>query len=144
MRRGSVLCVLGPAALALAVVAMACGSSAVGVDTCKSVEEARCNQLPNCPNVQVSPPIWFTNGTAVQACVRYYDTACGHGLSTGTDPGTAAVNACVSAINQNGCGVVAAPETDPACAWLIPPAEADAGDGGDASDGDAADSADGE
>ena len=87
--------VLGPAALALAVVAMACGSSAVGVDTCKSIEEARCNQLPNCPNVQVSPPIWYTNGTAVQACVRYYDTACGHGLSTGTDPGTTAVNACV-------------------------------------------------
>jgi hypothetical protein len=141
MRRGLVLLMLGPA---LAAIVAACGSSAVGVDSCKSIEDARCNQLPNCPNVQVSPPIWYTTGTAVEACLRYYDTACAHGLATGTDPGTAAVNACVNAINNDGCNVVASPETDPACVWLIPPAELDAGDGGDGSDGDATDAEDGE
>jgi hypothetical protein len=115
----------------------ACGSSASGVDACKSIEEARCNQVPNCPNVEVSPPIWFTSGTAVEACVRYYDTACLHGLSIGSTPSAADLNACVAAINNNGCDVVASPETDPSCAWLVPPAEEDAGDGGDAADGDA-------
>src|ERR1700733_52266 len=113
-----------PAVLALALaaglVALACGSSAVGVGTCKSIEEARCRQVPSCPNVEVSPPIWFTSGTAVDACIRFYETACLHGLASGSDPGTAAVNACVAAIETHGCGVVAAPETDPACVWLIP------------------------
>jgi hypothetical protein len=41
--------------------------------------------------------------------------------------------------------VVASPETDPACTWLVPPvAEVDAGDAGDATDADAtADAEDG-
>jgi hypothetical protein len=127
--------------LALATAAVACGSSGTGVDACKSIEEARCRQVPNCPNVQVSPPLWYTSGTAVDACVRYYDTACLHGLSIGSNPGTAELKACVAAIGTNGCGVVAAPESDPSCAWLVPPAQLDAGevDAGvdaDASDGD--------
>ena len=129
-----------PAVLALAVglatVAAACGSSATGVDACKSIEEARCKQVPSCPNVQVSPPLWYTSGSAVDACIRYYDTACLHGLSIGSNPGTSQLNACVAAINSGDCNTVAAPETDPsgACAWLIPPADEDGGDGGDASD----------
>src|ERR1700679_1749875 len=95
------------------VLSAACGSSGVGVDACKAIEEARCRQVPSCPNVEVSPPIWFTSGTAVDACIRYYDTACAHGLAIGSDPGSTNVNACVSAINTKGCGVVAAPQTDP-------------------------------
>jgi hypothetical protein len=133
MRRGRILVVLGLANLALAVLAPACGSKAVGIDTCKSIELARCNQLPNCPNVQVSPPIWYTSGTAVQACVRYYDTACDHGLSIGTTPSTDQVSQCVAAIDSS-CAVVAEPQTDPRCAWLVPVAEEDAGNGGDSGD----------
>jgi hypothetical protein len=129
-------------ALALAPVAAACGSNAAGVNACKSVEEARCRQVPNCPNVTVSPPLWFTSGSATDACIRYYDTACLHGLTTGSDPGTTAVNQCVAAINSGDCSVVATPQTSPACVWLIPPAQVDAGDEGDAEDaadgGDAA------
>jgi len=112
----------------LALVADACGSSATGVGACKSIEEARCRQVPNCPNVAISPPLWFTSGSAVDACIRYYDTACFHGLAIGTDPGSANVDACVSAIDAHGCGVVAAPQSDPSCAWLVPPAEVDAGE----------------
>jgi hypothetical protein len=118
--------------VAVAPVVAACGSSATGVGACKSIEEARCRQLPSCPSIQVSPPLWFTSGSAVDACIRYYDTACFHGLSIGTDPGSTNVNACVSAIDNHGCGVVAAPETDPACAWLVPPAQVDAGEAADA------------
>jgi hypothetical protein len=135
LRSAVLALVLGAGALAVA--AAGCSSDAVGVDACKSIEEARCRQLPNCPHVQVSPPIWYTAGTAVDACIRYYDTACGHGLASGSDPGQSAVDKCVTAITNNGCDVVAAPESDPACAWLEPP---DAGDdGSDAesgSDGD--------
>jgi hypothetical protein len=120
----------------------ACGSSGVGVDACKSIEEARCNQIPNCPNVTISPPLWYTTGTAAEACVRYYDTACLHGLSIGTNPASGDVTQCVNAINSS-CATVAEPQTDPACAWLIPPTvvEDDAGEGGDASDADGSDSA---
>jgi hypothetical protein len=120
-------------ALAAAAAAGACNGSAVGVDACKSIEEARCRQVPNCPNVQVSPPVYYTSGSATDACIRYYDVACAHGLAVGVDPGTSAVNACVSAIENDGCDVVAAPETDPACAWLEPP-DSGAGDARDASD----------
>jgi hypothetical protein len=143
MGRRRVLVALGLANLALAVLGVACGSSAVGVDACKSIEEARCNELPDCPNVQVSPPIWYTTGTAVQACVRYYDTACAHGLSIGTTPSTTQVSDCVTAIKSS-CAVVAEPQTDPNCAWLVPPAAEDAGDGGDGGDADASDGEGGE
>jgi hypothetical protein len=115
-------------ALALGSVAAACGSSATGVGACKSIEEARCRQVTSCPNVTVSPPIWFTSGTAVDACIRFYDTQCFHGLEIGTDPGSSNVDACVSAIEHHGCGVVAAPQTDPSCAWLVPPGQVDAGE----------------
>jgi len=121
-----------PLALAVAGAVGGCNGNAVGVDACKSIEEARCRQVPNCPNVQVSPPIDYTSGSATDACIRYYDVACAHGLAVGVDPGTSAVNACVTAIENDGCGVVAAPESDPACSWLEPP---DSGaDGGDASE----------
>jgi hypothetical protein len=130
-------------ALGLAPVAGACGSNATGVGACKSIEEARCKQVPNCPNVTVSPPLWYTTGSGVDACIRYYDTACLHGLSVGTDPGTSDVSLCVQAINGS-CATVAEPQSDPACAWLIPPVEEDAGDGGDGGDGsDGGDGADG-
>src|ERR1700689_3099764 len=106
--------VLLAVALGLAPVAGACGSSAGGVDAGKSIEQARCNQVPNCPNIQVSPPLWYTTGSAVDACIRYYDTACLHGLSVGTNPASGDVTQCVNAINSNGCEVVASPQTDPA------------------------------
>jgi hypothetical protein len=128
--------------LGLAPVAGACGSSAMGVDACKSIEEARCRQVPACPNVEVSPPIWYTTGSAVDACIRYYDTACLHGLSIGSNPASSDVTQCVAAINGS-CAAVAEPQSVPACAWLVPPVvEDDAGDGGDGSDSDASDATD--
>lgn len=142
MRRGPLALLLALAAAGVAVLGAGCGSSGQGVDACKSIEEARCRQVPNCPNVTVSPPIWYTSGSAVDACLRYYDTACGHGLSIGSNPSTSDVNACVSAIN-NSCAVVATPQSDPSCTWLVPPADDDAGEGGDAGDG-ATDGADAE
>ncbi len=94
-----------------------CGSDATGVDACKLIEEARCRRAPAC-GVQLEPP-HFTSGDAVDACIRFYDTACLHGLETG-DPGPVVVQGCVTAINQHACSVVISPETDPKCSWLIP------------------------
>jgi len=116
-------------AAALVVPVAACSGGPIGVDACKTIETARCKQAASCPDLSMQPPI-STSGSPVDACIRYYDTACLHGLAIGTDPGTTAVNQCVTAIENNGCDVVATPEIDPACAWLIPPEAADAGEAG--------------
>jgi hypothetical protein len=75
------------------------------------------------------------------ACIRYYDDQCLHGLVAPKDPGGPAVDACVQAIITGDCTVVKAPETSPACAFLVPPSAAkpDASSGTDAEAGTALD-----
>ncbi len=117
------------AALALLVagpaVASGCGTDAVDVDGCRQIEEARCRQAPAC-GIMLEMP-YFTSGTDVDACVRYYDDACLHGLAV-ADPGPSAVSQCVAAIEadtqkKDNCAIVTAPQTDvAACGWLVPPA----------------------
>jgi hypothetical protein len=132
MRSWLVLLVL---ALAAAPVAAGCGTDAQGVQTCKDIEEARCNAAASCPSVQITPP-YYTTGSSVDACLRYYDIACLHGLAV-SDPGpsTALVTGCIKAISAKGaCAVVANPEISPYCVWLIPPntPAPEAGEAGDA------------
>lgn len=125
------------AALALLLTSAAtvtgCGTDAVDVDGCRQIEEARCRQAPAC-GIPLEPP-YFTSGSDVDACIRFYDDACLHGLAS-ANPGPSAVNACVSAIQndttkKDGCSVVKSPQTDvTACGWLLPPASSTA----DASD----------
>jgi hypothetical protein len=111
--------------LAGPAVAGGCGTDAVDIDGCRQIEEARCRQAPAC-GIPLTMP-YFTSEGDVDACVRYYDVACLHGLAV-SDPGPAAVSACVTAIEddtmkKDGCGVVRAPQTDTvACGWLVPPA----------------------
>ena len=110
------------AALGAAGLAAACGTEAVGVETCRTIESARCLQAPNCPDIDLSKPVHRdTPRTNIDACMRFYDDACWHGLAAG-DPGAIATKACVDAINTGDCNVVYHPETHPSCAWLIPPA----------------------
>ncbi len=111
-----------------------CGTNATGVDACRQIEGARCRRAPAC-GIPLQPP-YHTAGNDVDACIRFYDLACLHGLAV-SDPGSAAIQACTSAINNNGCGVVQHPESDTACAWLdaggassSPDASADAADAG--------------
>ncbi|MGA7121104.1 MAG: hypothetical protein WBY94_13450 [Polyangiaceae bacterium] len=101
--------------------ASACGTDAVGVDACRQVQEAECQEAPAC-GIALEPP-YHTTGTAVDACIRFYNDQCLHGLASGTDPGLTAVHACVAAIHSaamtsGGCSVVANPSTSAACAWL--------------------------
>jgi hypothetical protein len=128
---------VGTLALLLAAAA-ACSTDAVGVDACKQIEAARCKAAGAC-SVALEPP-HAASGSQVDACIRFYDIACLHGLALGSDPGSTAVNACVAAIGDHPCrpdggNLVLYPEKDPDCAWLLPPSaspEAGAGssDGG--------------
>ncbi len=96
---------------------------------------------PDCPDGprKLSTP----SGSPVDACIRYYDIDCLHGLAIGSEPSTMQVTDCVAAIKADGCAVVATPESDPFCAWLVPPADVDASEAGvDADAADAADTAD--
>ncbi len=71
------------------------------------------------------------NGREVDSCIRFYDDACKHGLASKANPSTTDVTACVKAINVGACSVVVAPESDPACKFLIPIVEPDTGTGTD-------------
>jgi hypothetical protein len=99
-----------------------CGTGAVDVSACRQVEEARCHQAPAC-NIVITPPD-YTGGSDVDACVRYYDDACLHGLVAG-GPSASDLSACVTAITtdsnaQDCCSTVKEPQTSPACRWLDP------------------------
>jgi hypothetical protein len=139
--RGIVALWVTPSFAILAVLAAtACGTDAVGVDACQEVESARCRAAPGC-GVSIEPP-FSTSGSNVDACIRYYDIACLHGLASGNEPAPAAVSACVAAIAAHPCDAHAAnlvetPESDPACAWLIPPSPAPTVDASPEADGDA-------
>jgi hypothetical protein len=133
---------VGTVAVAVMAIATAgaCGTDASGVGACRQVMETSCRQAPAC-GISLRPP-YHTAGTDVEACIRFYDDACLHGLDV-NDPGPASVQACVNAIQSTkDCGVVAKPQTDPSCAWLVPPVAppSDASDAppdaGDASSGD--------
>jgi hypothetical protein len=104
-----------------------CGTDAAGVDACRQIEEARCQQAPAC-GVALEPP-HRTSGTDVSECVRFYNDACLHGLASGIDPGPIEVNECLAAIRSasttdGGCAAVVTPASADACAWLVPNAPA--------------------
>jgi hypothetical protein len=119
----------------------ACSTDAVGVESCRQIETARCHNAAACGISLTNPPHRGGPTTDVEFCIQFYNVACLHGLEAPGDPGAPAVQACVNAINAS-CDAVRAPETDPACQWLIPPApppadaatdtDSEAGDAGDA------------
>jgi hypothetical protein len=103
---------------------LACGTDPVGVESCRKIEHARCENAPGC-GIDLSKPVHRgdTPELSVAACIRFYDDACLHGLVAPSDPGSVAVDACIDAINNGDCSVVKNPETHPACAFLNPPAQ---------------------
>ncbi len=120
----------------------ACGSDATGIDACRQIETARCQNALGCGISLSTPP---SVSDSVDGCISFYNDACLHGLEV-SDPGTPAVAACVKAIQTPGptqCLTVQFPQTSLACAWLTPPSTTttDASDDADADDGavDAAD-----
>jgi hypothetical protein len=135
-RRLAIIIVLGVAL----PVAVACGTSAVGVDDCIQIETARCTkafQIPgNCMDSGVNLNIPPHPDDGLSACIRWYQSACLHGLAIPALPSNAnAVSDCVGAIAEaSTCGIVANPQEFPACAWLDAGPEAAAASDADAGD----------
>lgn len=128
MRPWTALAVTLPVVASLGVLVLgACGTDAQGIETCRQIEEARCKRAPTC-GVDLSIPVHRDSPkTDIDACIRWYHDACLHGLEV-SDPGTPATQACVKAITTSAsCDVVVHPESDPACAWLVPAPASDAG-----------------
>ena len=122
--RGARLVVVVLPALALVLGGtFACGTDPVGVESCRKIEQARCENAPAC-GISLTMPVH--NGDSpeqdVAACIRYYHDACLHGFVAPDDPGAVVVQGCIDAINTGDCSVVKAPETSPSCSFLIPPA----------------------
>lgn len=124
----------------------ACGTDPVGVESCRRIEHARCENAYGC-GISLDEPVHRgdTPSLDIAACKRFYDEACLHGMVAPSDPGAIAVDACVTAIHETpDCEIVRAPEKHPDCAFLIPPAPAPepapepAVDAGDVDAGDAA------
>ncbi len=111
--------------------AFACGTDPVGIESCRKIEDARCENAKSCGIDISGNPVHRRDGTTpdlqaqedVGACKRYYEDACLHGLVTTSDPGAVQAQACVDAINNTtDCDIVKNPEKTPACAFLLPPA----------------------
>jgi hypothetical protein len=131
------------ATVAFVAAVPACGTEAVGVETCRQIESARCQAAPACPNIDLGVPVHRGSpGTDVASCIRFYEDACLHGLATTTDPGGPAAKACVDAINAGDCAIVYEPQKSAACAWLIPPQPAVTDAGSDADTDAPSDAAD--
>ena len=124
--------VLVLAALALGLTgALACGPDPVGLEACRQIEAARCENAHSC-GLSLANPVHRGDSPSldVAACKRYYEDACLHGLVTTEDPGSVKVQDCVNVINDptTSCDIVRNPEKDPRCSFLRPPAPAPAVD----------------
>jgi len=122
---------------ALASSTAGCETQAVGVETCRRIETARCENARRC-GIDLSIPLHQGSSPSddVGACKRYYDVACLHGLVAPTDPGPVAAQACVDALNAaTNCDVIKHPETSPACAFLNPPDASPSSDAASADSG---------
>jgi hypothetical protein len=121
------------------VTASSCGTSAVGVDSCRDIEQARCRASASCLDADGARLI-----DDVPACERYYRDHCLHGLAV-KPPAGASVSACVQLIEAAGdcaagdpaatlddcpiteqragltraCDVVSHPERATECAFLL-------------------------
>jgi hypothetical protein len=95
---------LSAAATFSLVTASSCGTSAVGVDTCRDIEQARCRANAFCLDAEGAPLI-----DDVPACERYYRDHCLHGLAV-KPPAGASVSACVQVIEAAGKCAAGDPE----------------------------------
>ncbi len=129
----------------LGTIVWACKSSAVGVDTCKQIENALCARAPSC-GVDIgssSTPKHSSELTSVAACQQFYALECLHGLETTSVPSSTEVQDCIGAINTQaeGCDgglLITSPQTaalNGVCSWLAPPAAPVVVDSGLATDG---------
>ena len=143
------------AAATFSIVTASCGTSAVGVDDCRDIEQARCRASASCFDADGVPLI-----QDAPACERYYRDHCLHGFAV-KPPAGADVSGCIQLIQKAGrcaqedpdselsctetssaaksgfskaCDVVTHPERADECAFLtdVPETDGGAGQGGQA------------
>lgn len=91
----------------------ACGTDAVGVGECRTLELVRCEEASACGFVE-----------DVEACQRYYRSHCLHGLAVNARPAQDERDRCIEAIQKAGaCARKDGPETPLASCDGGPPAE---------------------
>ncbi len=116
---------------AMLVLATACGTDAVGVETCKKIERVRCQWAEACGVDLDKPVIRRAKSTSkVDDCFRFYEDACLHGLPVADPNDAGVVQACIDSINTGNCDWVRHPENAPECSWLIPPPDSGVADSG--------------
>lgn len=98
------------AGAAVLLLAFACGTEAVGVEECRTIESARCRADAACQ------PRDFD----VAACERFYRDHCLHGMALESAPGQRAVDDCAAAISAAG-QCAAASTTEPLAACALAP-----------------------
>lgn len=78
-----------------------CGTDAVGIEACRSIEQARCEVAPVCES---SPDRLGVPEDRVENCVLYYRDACRVGLENteATEVDQAQIDACVASIQALG------------------------------------------
>lgn len=84
----------GLAVSCLALVLWHCGSSATGVEACRTLEARKCELVVGCPGATVA------DAGDVEACKLFYRDQCLHGMADGADPDDAAVNGCLAALDK--------------------------------------------
>lgn len=77
--------------VALALTQAGCDTDAVGIETCRSIEQARCQAAASCGMID-----------DVEACQRFARDHCLHGVALDEDPSSVAVDRCVDAIELAG------------------------------------------
>lgn len=92
-----------------------CGTSAIGVEDCRNIEEARCRAARGCN-------FGLETNSDEDACLRFSRDNCLHGMVVQA-PTTGAVTECVNAINAAGACASKKTKLD-ACAGARPSAYA--------------------
>ncbi len=99
---------LAASALLLVLAPASCGSDAVGVEACRSIETARCEAATACG---------FTD-EKVQSCTLFYRDQCLHGIENADagPPATEVVDACIAAVDATAACAKAGAKTLDGCA----------------------------
>lgn len=114
----------------------ACGTDAAGIDSCRTLEAARCERAASCEISLANPPHEGAPEKDVAACKRFYRDACLHGLVSQAEPGELEVEACRAAIETGSCEIVRDPTLARECVFLLeePPVETPDDAGADGAD----------
>ncbi|MEP7120157.1 MAG: hypothetical protein ABJE95_04565 [Byssovorax sp.] len=101
---------LAAGALLTLLAPTSCGSDAVGIDECRTIETARCEAATACG---------FTP-EKVESCTSFYRDECLHGVENADAgaPAATAVEACVAAVNATAACAKAGAKTVAGCAGV--------------------------